>query len=123
MSLEAARAYLHRIKRGVRSTTRASCDWARGRYDCETVLMVVAEHGNRAGYDFTDEEYRIAATQEVEAMLGSGQLPDEGELLVFSHDLVDGGGDYLVFRRGVREEDGTLVFGAHHATLVGGSVR
>jgi len=85
--------------------------------------MVVVEHGTRAGYEFTDEEYRIAATQEVEALLGSGRLPDEGELIVFFHDLVDSGGDYLVFFRGSREEGGALFRGAHYANLIGGSVR
>src|SRR4051812_16384473 len=102
MSLEAARAYLQRVPRGVRATTLDSWDWGRQRYDRETVLMVVAGYGKRAGYEFTDAEYEAVATREVEALLASGRLPEEGELVVFFHDLVDGGGDYLVFRRGIR---------------------
>lgn len=123
MSLHDADAYMRTIKRNIYLVDEIRPLRVRYPYDCETVLSVVAIFGRIAGYHFSDREYGATATQEVEALLSSGQMTGEGKYIVFLHDLVEGGGDFLLFVRGTREEDGKVITGDHYASLVGGSVR
>lgn len=123
MSLKNANAYMRSIKRDVQFIDEAAALKACHPYDCETVLGVVADFGRQAGYDFTDEEYKTAATEEVEALLGTGQLAGDGEFIRFSRELVEGRGDFLIFRRGSRERDGLMYTGDQYVNLWGGSVR
>jgi len=65
MSLKRQGRLWKRIQREIVPTNDGGSQW----HDCETVLSVVAKFGAAAGFDFSEEDYRTAATEAVERHL------------------------------------------------------
>jgi hypothetical protein len=61
MSIEAARAFMQTVQRGIVAHHEAPTFW----FDCDTVLTTVARFGASAGFAFTGEEYRKVVTEHI----------------------------------------------------------
>jgi hypothetical protein len=119
MSLEAAANFMGKIERGV-SVFSSTPEFP---LDLESILCLVTDHGEAAGFHFTSEEYAIVATEYVESLLAQKKINGEGRFLLFRHGFSDDGHDGLFFVRGSKEVQGALVHGDACAMLIGGIVR